>query len=228
MTQRHIIDLSLAVDTRLPNAQVDPYKSIDVEGWNATMLRLYSHCGTHMDAPFHFLPDGETMESLNLQAYCGAARVVDLSPVEPAELLTVERFEAALDSAIEPSERLLLRSDWSTCYPSQEYRDRLPRISLELAEWLVEKQVRLVGVEPPSVADVNNSEELTAVHQTLFRGGVVIVESLCQLDKIESDRCEFIALPLRIVGGDGCPVRAIAIVREEEPSPAETFGFARE
>lgn len=111
MTPRRIIDLSLAVDKRLPNAQVDPYKSIDVEGWNASMLRLYSHCGTHMDAPFHFLPGGETMESLNLQACCGAARVVDLSPVEPAELLTVERFKAALDSEIEPGERLLLRTD---------------------------------------------------------------------------------------------------------------------
>ena len=109
MTPRRIIDLSLAVDTRLPNAQVDPYKSIDVEGWNASMLWLYSHCGTHMDAPFHFLPGGETMESLNLQACCWAARVVDFSPVEPAELLTVERFKAALDSEIEPGERLLLR-----------------------------------------------------------------------------------------------------------------------
>ncbi|MGI9471713.1 MAG: cyclase family protein [Rubripirellula sp.] len=227
MNERRIIDLSLSVDSHLPNAQVDPYKSIDVEGWNATMLHLYSHCGTHMDAPFHFLPDGETMEALNLQACCGPARVVNLAPVEAAELITVDRFQAALRSSLEPGERLLLRTDWHERYPSAEYRDRLPRISIELAQWFVEQQVRLVGVEPPSVADVNNSAELTDVHQTLFRGGVVIVEGLCNLDQIPGEQCDFVALPLRILGGDGCPVRAIAMVGDEEPNPSESFGFSR-
>ena len=65
-------------------------------------------------------------------------------------------------------------------YGTPEYRHELPRISLELAQWLVEKQVGLIGVEPPSVADVNNMNELTEVHQTLFRGNVVIVEGLVQ------------------------------------------------
>jgi len=228
MTQRRIIDLSLAVDRNLPNAKVDPHKSIQVEGWNATMLHLYSHCGTHMDAPYHFLPEGETMEALNLQACCGKARVVNLAPIEPAELITVERFQEALSTDLELGERLLLRTDWSGRYPGGEYRDKLPRISIELARWLVEHQVRLVGVEPPSVADVNNSEELTDVHQTLFRGGIVIVEGLCNLDQIETERCEFIALPLRMVGGDGCPVRAIAMVGSEEPIPTKSFGFTRQ
>ena len=69
----------------------------------------------------------------------------------------------------------------------------------------------MIGVEPPSVADVNNMAELTEVHQTLFRGNVMIVEGLANLDQLTTDEVEFIALPLRIVGGDGCPVRAIAI-----------------
>ena len=69
----------------------------------------------------------------------------------------------------------------------------------------------LIGVEPPSVADVNDLAELTEVHQTLFRGGVVIVEGLANLDQITQPEVEFIALPLKISGGDGCPVRAIAI-----------------
>ena len=87
----------------------------------------------------------------------------------------------------------------------------MPRILIDLARWLVERQVAMIGVEPPSVADVNNMAELTEVHQTLFRGNVMIVEGLANLDQLSSDEVEFIALPLRIVGGDGCPVRAIAI-----------------
>ena len=76
---------------------------------------------------------------------------------------------------------------------------------------MVEKQVAVLGVEPPSVADVNNPAELTEVHQVLFRGGVLIVEGLANLDQLTQSEVEFIALPLRILGGDGCPVRAIAI-----------------
>lgn len=69
----------------------------------------------------------------------------------------------------------------------------------------------MIGVEPPSVADVNNISELTSVHQTLFHGGVLIVEGLANLDQLTQAEVGFIAVPLRIMGGDGCPVRAIAI-----------------
>jgi kynurenine formamidase len=106
---------------------------------------------------------------------------------------------------------LLFRTDWSKRVGTPEYRDELPRISIELAHWLVARGVALIGVEPPSVADVNNIAELTEVHQVLFRGGVVIVEGLANLDRLTASEVEFIALPLNIVDGDGCPVRAIAI-----------------
>lgn len=189
------------------------------------MLHLYSHCGTHMDAPCHFLPSGQTLDQLNLHACCGEARIVNLAPVQPSELITIQRFQAAAGDSLAAGQRLLLRTDWYQRFPSSEYRNALPRISLELAEWFVEQQVRLVGVEPPSVADVNNPVELTEVHQTLFRGGIVIVEGLANLDQIDSETCEFVALPLRISGGDGCPVRAIAILPGSEPGPLDAFGF---
>jgi kynurenine formamidase len=227
-SQRQIIDLSLPVDANLPRAEIEPYKSIEADGWNASMLHLYSHCGTHMDAPRHFLPSGQTLDQLCLQACCGTARIVNLAPVAPAELITLERFQTAVGDSLVPGERLLLRTDWYHRYPQREYRDALPRVSAELARWLVQQQVRLVGVEPPSVADVNDRAELTEVHQILFRGGIVIVEGLANLDQIESDRCQFVALPLRIDGGDGCPVRAIAILQGNEPAIDEAFGFTRE
>lgn len=225
---RRIVDLSLTVDERLPAATVEPLKSIEREGWNATTLRLYSHCGTHMDAPCHFLPGGQTLEQLNLQACCGTARIVNLAPVEPRELITKSRFLAAVGSEIRLGERLLFRTDWHHRYPAPEYRDQLPRISVELAQYLVERQVRLIGVEPPSVADVNQIEEVTEVHQILFRGGIVIVEGLVNLDQIDATSCEFIALPLKVAGGDGCPVRAIAILTGTEPTPTDAFGFLPE
>jgi predicted dehydrogenase/kynurenine formamidase len=211
---RRIVDLSLPIDNNLRGVKITQFTNIAEKGWNSTTLSLYSHCGTHMDAPKHFLgEDAATIDQQSLDVCCGPAKVVDLTPVEPRELLTVERLQRSL-LQVEPGDRLLLRTDWSKRFGTDAYRDQLPRISLELAEWLVNKQVALIGVEPPSVADVNDMAELTAVHQTLFRGGVVIVEGLTNLDQLRAPVVEFIALPLRIVAGDGCPVRAIAIEAE--------------
>ncbi|MFL2540789.1 MAG: cyclase family protein, partial [Candidatus Latescibacterota bacterium] len=91
------------------------------------------------------------------------------------------------------------------------YREELPRISLALAEFLAAKLVALIGVEPPSVAAVDDLEEVAAVHRTLLGAGVVIVEGLCNLDQLTQEQVTFIALPLKVEDGDGTPVRAIAI-----------------
>lgn len=207
---RQIIDLSIPVNNALPGAEVSQCKSVDQDGWNATTISLYSHCGTHMDAPKHFLESGQTIDQMELTPLMGSAKVIDLTPVTPRELLTVERIAAA-SPRIEPGDRVLLRTDWHKRLGSPTYRNELPRISAELARWLVQKEVALLGVEPPSVADVNNLEELTEVHRILLEGNVVIVEGLANLNQLTPHEVEFIALPLRVENGDGCPVRAIAI-----------------
>jgi D-apiose dehydrogenase len=218
--RRRWVDLSLPVDSALPNASVTALRTLDRDGWNATTLTLYSHCGTHMDAPRHFLAKGATIDQQALEVCCGPARVLDLTPVEPRQLLTVDDLRPWSD-LIRPGERLLFRTDWHKRFGSDEYRNLLPRISPELARWLVDRQVALVGVEPPSVADVNDMAELTEVHGILLGGNVCIVEGLSNLDQLQADVVEFIAFPLRISGGDGCPVRAVA--REDLDNPVPPF-----
>ena len=209
-----VIDLSLPVDNAMPGVDIRTAKRLESDGWNATTLELYSHAGTHMDAPRHFLPEGNSLDQQDLNVLVGSAIVVNLAPVEPKALHLIEHLDA-VQSSITPGTRILFRTDWHQRCGTPEYRDSLPRISLELAEWLVDRGVALVGVEGPSVADVNNMRELTDVHQTLFRAGIVIVEGLANLDRIQTSIVEFIALPLKIVDGDGCPVRAIAIENQE-------------
>lgn len=207
---RRIIDLTLALEPAMRGVAIHQAKTLDVEGWNAKTIELYSHCGTHMDAPRHFIPEGRTIDQVDLSACIGPARVVDLTPIEPRDFITVEHLGTATD-AIGKGDRLLLRTDWHKRHGTSDYRDALPRISLDLADWLVARGVALLGVEPPSVADVNDREELTSVHRVLLGGGVVIVEGLAHLDQIESETVELIVLPLRVLDGDGAPVRAVAI-----------------
>ncbi len=209
-SRRRIVDLSLAIDEKMRGVSVVPAKTIEVDGWNATTLSLYSHCGTHMDAPRHFIEGAAGIDAQMLDVCSGPAKVLDLTPVGPRELITVERL-GRWANGIGRGDRLLFRTDWHRRYGTSAYRDELPRISVELARWLVEKGVALIGVEPPSVADVNNILELTEVHRILFEGNVVVVEGLANLDQITQGEVEFTALPLKVVGGDGTPVRAIAV-----------------
>lgn len=205
-----IVDLTLTVQPGMRGVDFEINSTIAGKGWNTTLLHLYSHSGTHLDAPYHFVAHGERVDELILDKCVGKALVIDLTSLKPRELITVEHM-AAYAEKIGPGARLLLRTDWSTRAGSPEYRSHLPRISLQLAEWLAERRIALLGVEPPSVADVNSKEELTSVHRALLEAGIVVVEGLVNLDELRQEEVTFIALPLKLKGGDGSPVRAIAI-----------------
>ena len=91
------------------------------------------------------------------------------------------------------------------------YRDQMPRISAELARWMVTKEVRLLGVEPPSVADVTDLPEVTLIHEILLEGRINIVEGLTNLEALTTNYVLFGATPLKLHHSDGSPVRAFAI-----------------
>jgi kynurenine formamidase len=112
---------------------------------------------------------------------------------------------------IGPGSRILLRTDWDAHAELPDYRTHFPRISRELAHWLVERGVWLVGVQTPSVASLSDREELRDVHQILLCGSIVIVECLAHLDQLPT-QVTFIALPLKVQAGDGSPVRAVAVI----------------
>jgi kynurenine formamidase len=214
MPSHRIIDLTLPLRRGMRGVDWEPKFTVERDGWNATTLHLYSHAGTHMDAQVHFAAGPETIDRIPLERCCGVARVAHLPDVSPKELLTLAHL-GAIESTFRPGEVLLLATGWSRFVDdSAVYRDGLPRIGDDLAAWCVERGVKLLGVETPSVADVNDLAELTRIHQTLLGGGVTIVEGLTNLYQLRVGEGEawFIAAPLPIVGGDGCPCRAFALV----------------
>jgi kynurenine formamidase len=130
--------------------------------------------------------------------------------VGPRALIGVPHLES-ISARVQPGDSLLLRTGWSRHIADAAiYRDQLPRVGEDLARWCVERRIKLLGVEPPSVADVGSLEELTTIHQILLKGGVTIVEGLANLEQLTQERCFFVALPLKIEGCDGAPVRALA------------------
>jgi len=211
----NVIDLTLPLKPGMRGVEITQKFSVAQEGWNASTISLYSHAGTHMDAQVHFDAGQETIDQHTLQRCMGRAWLMNLSGIASKSLIKISSI-GDIVGKLSPGDMLVLRTDWSRYLESPAiYREGLPRISEELALWCVERKVKLLGVEPPSVADVTNLEEVTRIHKILMGGGVTIVEGLCNLDKLIGPKIFFAALPLNIAGGDGCPCRAFAIEGDE-------------
>jgi arylformamidase len=206
-----IIDLTLTLKPGMRGFKMESMFTVARDGWNASKLHLYSHCGTHMDAPAHFEAGPETIDQIPLGRCMGRAWVVKLDGIAPKALMDVTHL-GNIAGQVAAGDILLFHTGWSRYVDDPSlYRDGLPRFSEPLARWCAQKRVKLVGVEPPSVADLNNKPEVTLIHHILLAGGVTIVEGLTSLDQLREEQAFFAALPLKPLAGDGSPCRAFAI-----------------
>ncbi len=203
------IDLTLAYRKGMRGFDYDIANTKKDHGWNARLLHIYSHAGTHMDAPLHFEATPATIDQYPVSSFIGKAWKVSLPISVDGHLIEEEEVTAQLDD-FKSGDSLLLETGWSKHLNEPRYRDGLPRISKELARWCVANGVKMLAVEPPSVADVNNMRELTEIHQMLLGGGVIIIEGLTNLHQISGKSVTLAAFPLKIAGGDGAPARVIA------------------
>lgn len=215
-----IIDLTRTLENNQPGVEIQQKFTRTENGWNAKTLSLYSHACTHLDAPRHFLDNGVTLDQIPLEKFMGMAHLVDITNLKPRDLIRVEHLGLA-DEDITEGDSLILMTGWSRHFDNADYyRDEFPRISEELARWCLENRIKMLGVEPPSVADVNNLSEVTRIHEILLSGGIVIVEGLVNLESIPEKKVHLSAIPLKIKDGDGCPCRAfVTIDRNAQGSP---------
>ena len=174
------------------------------------MLTLGAHTGTHIDAPSHFIMDGNGVDALDLNILVGQALVIEALDVTS---LTAEVLESA---SIPPGyERILFHTPNSRHWEKDNstFKKDYVAIPEDGAKWLVSHGFRLVGIDSLSIASFHNGE---ATHRALLSAGVVIVEGL-NLHGISPEVYEMICLPLKIVGIDGAPARAILIDRSTIP-----------
>ena len=169
---------------------------------NVGAARLSMHTGTHADAPFHFDSAGQTMDAVSLTPYVGPCQVIDVPPGDAIRLADVEPHLAP------GMQRVLFRTNaWAdpTRFPTA-----IPVMDLDLVRWLGRQGTLLVGLDVPSV-DAIDSKDLP-VHHAMASHGIAILESL-HLREAPAGQYELVALPMKVVGGDGAPVRAVLITR---------------
>ena len=206
-----IYDISVTVSADLPVWPGDPPVSIESvakieDGANANVSRITMgvHTGTHVDAPFHFMNDGSTVEHLPLDLLTGPSYVLELPGVN---IIT----SSVLKQAVIPSGtlRLLIKTDNSGYWKDigAAFQTGFTGISSDGAEYLVNLGVRLIGMDYLSVAPYKQSRP---THEVLLNAGVVIVEGL-NLSEISQGYYTLYCLPLKLAGCDGAPARAILV-----------------
>jgi len=172
---------------------------------NVGALSMSAHNGTHADAPFHFAEKGAGIDSVPLENYIGPAVVIDLTGRFSRTQVSIGVADLEhVRSQIADTRRVLLKTN---CFPDPtRFPDWIPVLKPEAIAWLSKLRVFLLGVDVPSVDPIE--ARVLANHQTLAAGKIAIVESL-DLSEIEAGVYQFAALPLKIVGGDAAPVRAL-------------------
>jgi arylformamidase len=167
---------------------------------NVSELDMGAHSGTHVDAPDHFFESGPGAEMLPLELLIGPVEVVDASAATTAlDLFTLRDLE------LPPREtkRILFKTRNSQLWNRDEFTRDFVRLDEEAAAYMVERGARLLGIDYLSIGDA-------AAHRVLLSAGVVCVEGL-DLRGIEPGSYELVCLPLKLVGSDGAPARAVLI-----------------
>ena len=166
---------------------------------NSSALNMSVHSGTHIDAPFHFVADGITIDQLPVERFIGPALVY---AVEAERYITKEHVAGIrLDGAT----RVLFKTRNSALLHKQEYDPDFVAFSVEAAQSLVELGVELVGLDYVSVA---HADEQVPVHRAFLDHGVVLLEGI-DLSEVAPGRYELMCLPIPLGDSDGAPCRAV-------------------
>lgn len=205
-----IIDISQKVCPEMAVYPGDPrYQTRTVCGFKlgdmceVSELTMGSHCGTHIDAPLHMIPDGAGIDTMPLDCFYGPCRVLTIGAAVVTEKMLA-------DMNILPGERILLRTDPAGKY-ARSNRFNPTVLSMRAAQYLAQLHVKLVGIDAPTVENMELCDG--EIHRALLSAGVAILEGVCLKDAVK-ERYTLSALPLNLIGENGAPCRAVLIDEE--------------
>lgn len=207
-----IFDISIGIDENLPLWPGDPELRLqwaaNIEQGdlvNLTELSMSIHTGTHIDAPLHFLPNGKPIDSLSLNVFVGEAQVVAIP--QDVNLITVDILQDVCEIN---AARILFKTKNSQLWETSKFQQDYVALEASAAQWLVDQGVQLVGIDYLSIAPFKDP---APTHETLLNNEVVIVESL-DLRLVKPGIYTLICLPLKLVGREAAPARAILLSPE--------------
>lgn len=168
-------------------------------------VSMLCHTATHLDAPRHFVPDGATIDEIDLDVLIGDALVADFFGKKDGEAITADELAEQLHGQVQPGLRLIVRTGYTTKYwGTEEYYLGGPYLEQEAAEWIVDAGFVLCVFDfvPDSV-----KQQTLGVHRTLLPAGIPFVEYPTNVEAIKSRRVKLFVIPMKLLGSDGAPAR---------------------
>jgi len=216
MYQMKVIDLTLTISEKIPTFPGSPepnfinWETIEKEGYNLELLFLSSHTGTHMDAPYHFLKKGQKIDQIATKRLVTEAFLIKIRKGADQAITKsdIEKFEKQFGK-IDDGSTVIFHTGWQKNLNKKSYFLKNPGLTVPAAKYLASKKINLVGIDSPSI-DLGKDQRFS-VHHVLAKSGILIVENLANLEKINSERFHFIVAPLKLKNATGSPVRAMAL-----------------
>ena len=198
----------LELETHFTDDLYPQYKRDDDVWYILQDMHMSSHCGTHIEFPYHHCRDGMDAGNYPLDRLIGDSLLLDFSHKKPSEAVTLEELKEYSNKILE-GDLLMFYFNCARFYRTEQSHDR-PYITNEAVRWLaLEKKVGLIGSDASGieVKGVPNQPN----HQLLMENGIPVIEFAANLDKLQAERFTLVILPLCVQGLDSCPVRLIAI-----------------
>ena len=182
--------------------------TLEENGFIEARITMYSHTGTHIDAPAHMFQDGRSLDEFPIEHFVGNASVLDFSSqeIKQIEVNDLQKFEPLLTDMVE---FVILRTGWSQYWGTPRYYDGFPYLTDEAATWLTQFNLKGIGIDAISI-DVMDST-VFSVHKIFMQRNILIVENLANLASLDAPQFLFTVMPLKTKKADGSPARAIAM-----------------
>lgn len=209
------IDLTLTISKSIPSFPGSPkpqfilWSDIKDDGYNLELLFLSSHTGTHIDAPYHFIKNGIKIHQIPLDRLIGKAILIKLKKPKNSQITKQDIVIFEKNNGTIPNHSsVFFFTQWQKNIQKANYFTENPGLDKSAANYLVSKQINLVGIDSPSI-DLGKDESFH-VHRIFSKNNILIVENLANLNKISSIEFNFTILPLKLKDATGSPVRALA------------------
>ncbi|HIA35759.1 MAG TPA: cyclase family protein [Flavobacteriales bacterium] len=187
-----------------PKLSIVPHGNTTTLKYNISQISMSSHQGTHLDAMYHFIDDGKTLDQMPLDWFYGPTNLLRI-PKNAKEEITIDDFRQH-EPLLTEGAKIIYETGWHKNFGADNFFTEFPTMTLEASKYLASKKIRLIGMDTPTP-----SYDWYEVHHVLLGAEIVIVETLNNLDQAP-DAFIFMGFPLNIKGRDGSPIRAVAMV----------------
>ena len=209
------VDLTHTISNIMPvypgteQPRLSPASTYEADGFKETLITMFSHTGTHMDAPAHIFESRTSLDSLPVSHFVGRAVVIDCTDLGLGGRITPERI-MKYDEA-ESAEFLLFFTGWDKKWGTEDYFGDYPCITEAAADYILKSGKKGVGLDTIGIDPISDAN--LTIHKKLFKEqDIVVIENLANLEAVAGRPFTFCALPMKYENSDGAPVRAIGIL----------------